>query len=86
MSRAQEAVYENPDLLQRGHPQGDPGLREALCAFLHQYRGAECAPEQVVVGAGMEYLLDLLVQLLDVYKRQVPGCREKSTEWSTSTP
>ena len=71
-----EAVYENPDLLQRGHPQGDLGLREALCAFLHQYRGAECTPEQVVVGAGMEYLLDLLLQLLPsdtAYALEDPG-------------
>ena len=29
-----EAVYENPDLLQRGDPQGDLPLREALCDFL----------------------------------------------------
>lgn len=59
-----EAVQE-PELLQRGHPQGDLPLREALCAFLHQYRGVSCRPDQVVVGAGMEYLLDLLLQLLD---------------------
>ena len=71
-----EAVYEHPDLLQRGHPQGEPGLREALCAFLHQYRGAECAPEQVVVGAGLEYLLGLLLQLLPadtLYALEDPG-------------
>ena len=71
-----EAVYENPDLLQRGHPQGDPGLRAALCDFLHQYRGTVCTPDQVVVGAGMEYLLDLLVQLLPAgtaYALEDPG-------------
>lgn len=58
-----QAVLE-PKLLQRGHPQGDLPLREALCDFLHQYRGVSCRPEQVVVGAGMEYLLDVLLQLL----------------------
>ena len=58
-----QAVQE-PELLQRGHPQGDLSLREALCGFLHQYRGVNCRPEQVVVGAGMEYLLDILFQLL----------------------
>ena len=59
-----EAVYENPGLLQRGHPQGDLPLRTALAELLAQYRGVRCAPEQVVVGAGADYLLSLLLQLL----------------------
>lgn len=59
-----EAVYENPGLLQRGHPQGDWPLRAALAQLLAQYRGVRCAPEQVVVGAGADYLLSLLLQLL----------------------
>jgi len=58
-----EAARE-PELLQRGHPQGDYALRAALCDFLHQYRGVSCAPEQVLVGAGMEHLLGVLFQLL----------------------
>lgn len=59
-----EAVYENPGLLQRGHPQGDEPLREALASLLAQYRGVRCDPEQIVVGAGADYLLSLLLQLL----------------------
>lgn len=59
-----EAVYQHPELLQRGHRQGDLPLRETLCDFLHQYRGVSCQPEQIVVGAGMEYLLTLLLELL----------------------
>ena len=59
-----EAVYENPGLLQRGHPQGDAPLRAALAELLAQYRGVRCSPEQVVVGAGADYLLSLLLQLL----------------------
>ena len=59
-----EAVYENPGLLQRGHPQGDEPLRAALAQLLAQYRGVRCSPEQVVVGAGADYLLSLLLQLL----------------------
>lgn len=59
-----EAVYENPGLLQRGHPQGDLPLRGALADLLAQYRGVRCAPEQIVVGAGVDYLLSLLLQLL----------------------
>lgn len=63
-----EAVYENPGLLQRGHPQGDLPLRTALAGLLAQYRGVRCAPEQVVVGAGADYLLSLLLQLLPEQK------------------
>ena len=59
-----EAVYENPGLLQRGHPQGDQPLRSALSELLAQYRGVRCSPEQVVVGAGADYLLSLLLQLM----------------------
>ena len=63
-----EAVYENPGLLQRGHPQGDAPLRAALAELLSQYRGVRCSPEQVVVGAGADYLLTLLLQSLPEQK------------------
>ena len=59
-----EAVYENPGLLQRGHPQGDAPLRTALTELLSQYRGVRGSPEQIVVGAGADYLLTLLLQSL----------------------
>lgn len=59
-----EAVYENPELLQRGHPQGDFPLRAALTDFLAQYRGVRCHPDQIIVGAGADYLLSILLQLL----------------------
>ena len=63
-----EAVYETPGLLQRGHPQGDEPLRAELARLLAQYRGVRCAPEQVVVGAGADYLLSLLLQLLGPHR------------------
>lgn len=58
-----EVVYENPEFLQRGHFQGDLAFRQALASFLHQYRGVDCQPEQIIVGAGMEYLLHQVLQL-----------------------
>ena len=73
-----DAVYQNPDLLQRGDPQGDRELRQVLCHFLREYRGVVCSPEQLVIGAGMEYLLDLVLQLLPreaVYALEDPGYR-----------
>lgn len=70
-----EAVYENPDLLQRGESQGDWQLRGALAGFLHQYRGVNCTPEQVVIGAGLEALMWVLLQLFprEVFALEDPG-------------
>ncbi len=59
-----ELLYAAPELLLRGEAQGDANLRDALAAYLAAYRGVCCAPEQVVVGAGVEYLLSLLAPLL----------------------
>lgn len=39
-------------------------LRQAIAAHLYQSRGLRVSPEQIVVGAGNEYLYGLLVQLL----------------------
>lgn len=60
-----EVVYQNPDLLQRGEAVGDLHLRQTLAAFLNQYRGVVCGPQQIIVGSGAEYLLGLLIQLFD---------------------
>lgn len=71
-----DIVYSSPELLQRGERQGDLALRRALCAFLEEYRGVNCTPGQIVVGAGMEYLTGLLLQLLPadtVYGMEDPG-------------
>ncbi|MEG2286796.1 MAG: PLP-dependent aminotransferase family protein, partial [Ruthenibacterium sp.] len=53
----------DPSLLNHGHRQGDENLRRAIATYLHEFRGAQCAAEQVVVGAGIEYLLGLLARL-----------------------
>ena len=51
-------------LLSSGHPQGIPPLRREIARYLREYRGVLADEEQIVVGAGSEYLLLLLVQLL----------------------
>lgn len=69
-------MYRQPQLLHHGHPQGDLCLRQALCRYLHQFRGVRCAPEQVIVGAGMEYLLMVLCRLLPeniLFAMEEPG-------------
>lgn len=57
-------IDDKKDLFQLGDPKGEWQLRETICDYLHQARGVNCAPEQVVVGAGNDYLLLLLSVLL----------------------
>lgn len=59
-----ELLYSSPQLLAPGDAQGDPELRQALAEYLAQYRGVRCGAHQIVVGAGLEYLLGLLAPLL----------------------
>ena len=57
-------VDDNKALFLNGDPQGEYALREAIRSYLHSARGVRCGPEQIVVGAGNEYLLMLLALLL----------------------
>ena len=43
---------------------GAAALRQAIAAYLHQFRALNVSPEQIIVGAGTEILYNLLVQLL----------------------
>ena len=73
---SREVVSQNPQLLQRGDARGDLAFRQALAEFLREYRGVRCQPDQIVVGAGLEYLLNVLVQVLpenSVYGLEDPG-------------
>lgn len=55
---------EEKELFLKGDPQGDLALREAIRDYLHGARGVNCRTEQILIGAGNEYLLMLLSQLL----------------------
>ncbi|MBR0415083.1 MAG: PLP-dependent aminotransferase family protein [Clostridia bacterium] len=55
---------------------GVRALQEAICSHLQQFRNMRVQPEQVVIGAGTEYLYSLIVQFLGrdkVYAVQNPG-------------
>lgn len=57
------------ELLLSGDGQGTPGLRKAIADYLHQARGVNCDPTQVILGAGNEYLEILLAQLIGTGKK-----------------
>ncbi|MDR1542007.1 MAG: PLP-dependent aminotransferase family protein [Clostridiales bacterium] len=62
-------------LLSPIHPQGDPGLRMEISRYLHDCRGMDVSYEQIVLGAGTEYLLGLIAELLPnaSYALEDPG-------------
>ena len=56
--------------------QGLPALREAIARDLRDFKGMAVSPEQIVIGAGAEYLYLLLAQLLGrkaVFALEDPG-------------
>ncbi|ADL03607.1 PLP-dependent aminotransferase family protein [Lacrimispora saccharolytica] len=57
-------VDDNREMFMPGDPQGEPAFREAIRSYLHSARGVNCLAEQIIVGAGSEYLLMLLSQIL----------------------
>lgn len=60
-----ETMYHSPELLSRGDVRGDFELRHEIAKFLRGYRGVFCSEEQIIVGAGIEYLLGLLFSLFE---------------------
>ncbi|TMP92181.1 MAG: PLP-dependent aminotransferase family protein, partial [Verrucomicrobia bacterium] len=52
--RAQVLAKKGAHLLQYASSRGDPDLRKALAAYLCDYRGARCHPDQIVITAGTQ--------------------------------
>lgn len=55
---------------------GAPELRRAVSAHLRDFRGINVPPRQIIIGAGSEYLNDILVKLLGsnlTYAVENPG-------------
>lgn len=54
-------------------------LRKAIAAYLVHFRGMRVMPHQIIIGAGTEYLYQLLIQLLGhhlIYGIENPGYRK----------
>ena len=60
---------DNASMFALGDPQGDWELRQTISRYLHASRGANIQPEQLVIGAGNEYLLLLLEKLLGRHRK-----------------
>lgn len=66
----------NQGLFLLGENQGDIALRKAISNYLHESRGVNCDARRIIIGAGSDYLLQLLSQLLP---RQSKICMENPT-------
>ncbi len=66
----------NAKLFSQGNAQGDYSLRETIARYLHASRGVNCTPEQIIIGAGNDYLLMLLEKILG---REIPIAMENPT-------
>lgn len=69
-------VDANSEMFALGDAQGDLGLRETIGRYLHSSRGVNCQPEQIIIGAGTDYLFMLLEKILG---RHVPIAMEVPT-------
>lgn len=68
--------YHDTELLEMVPTQGIYPLRREIARHLYEFRGMEVSPQQIVVGAGTEYLYGRLIQLLGrdgVYALENPG-------------
>lgn len=71
----------SPDLMKNSPSGGIFPLRKAIAVHLKEFRGMDVQPEQIIVGAGTEYLYGLLIQLLGhgkVYGVEDPGYQKIS--------
>ncbi len=72
-----ETISEESENLMSNSPSiGVPALRNAIADYLFQFRGMSVNPDQIIVGAGTEYLYGLLIQLIGrskLYAVEDPG-------------
>lgn len=57
------------DIFEPGHPKGDFEFRNTICRYVYSFRGVNCEPEQIIVGAGNDYLLLLLGKIIGGQQR-----------------
>lgn len=55
---------EKEGIMSYGERQGEWGLRCEIAKYILDFRGIHCSPEQIVIGAGTQYCLSMLCQLI----------------------
>jgi GntR family transcriptional regulator/MocR family aminotransferase len=62
--RAEILQRKGSHLLQYASSRGDPDLRKAIAAYLCDYRGARCQPDQIIVTAGTQQAMMIAAMAL----------------------
>lgn len=81
IARAMRKVISDYDeaILMRSPVGGSPELRGELARYLERNRGFRVNPEQIIIGAGSEYLYGLIVELLGsnkIYGVETPSYKK----------
>ena len=58
------ALRQDERMLSYGEPQGEKDFREVLSDYIRERRNVICSPDDIVVGAGLQSLLQILCPLL----------------------
>lgn len=58
------ALRQDERLLDYGEPQGEAELRETLADYVREHRNVMCTSDDIVIGAGIQSLLNILCPLL----------------------
>ncbi|MDX8046252.1 PLP-dependent aminotransferase family protein [Gracilibacillus sp. S3-1-1] len=72
----QSLYYDNSQLFLNGDSKGEFELREEITKYLFQSRGVRSSPDQIIIGAGTQYLIELLCKLIGnepIYAMEDPG-------------
>lgn len=60
---SKKTLDEDNDRFLLGEPDGDWELRQAICHYVRLSREVHCSPNQIIIGAGADYLLQMLALL-----------------------
>lgn len=79
--------HSDDSIFLNGDPLGELKLREEIASHLYQARGVVCQAEQVIIGAGTQYLLHLIHTLLGRHTRygiENPGFHRTRAVWDNA--
>ena len=62
-------IDDKTELFRSGDSQGEYGFRNAVCNYLYQARGVNCEPDQIIIGAGSDYIVMLLGIILGPFHK-----------------
>lgn len=67
---------EQSHLFMYGDAQGELELRQYIATYLYEARGVKCSADQIVIGAGLQYLLGVLCNIIgrdELFGMEDPG-------------